>query len=117
MWNKGKKKIDKGARQGPKGGAKPQQSGSEKERDMSTVRCFSCGEMGHYAGRCPKKKKKRQQDYTATTTLEVEYAAQFERECAFISCCSVDAPSNVRWGDRVEEDLLTQSSDLEGDHT
>jgi hypothetical protein len=27
-------------------------------RDMSTVRCFACGEMGHYVGQCPKKKKK-----------------------------------------------------------
>ena len=31
----------------------------------------------------------------------------------FVSCCSVDAPSNIRWGDRIEEDLLTQSIDLE----
>jgi hypothetical protein len=61
LWTKGKKKTDKGARQGPKGGAKPQQSGGGKERDMSTVRCFACGEMGHYAGQCPKKKKKKQQ--------------------------------------------------------
>jgi hypothetical protein len=60
LWTKGKKKTDRGARQGPKGGAKPQQSGGGKERDMSTVRCFACGEMGHYAGQCPKKKKKKQ---------------------------------------------------------
>jgi hypothetical protein len=31
-------------------GAKPEESGSGKERDMSTVRCFACGEMGRYAG-------------------------------------------------------------------
>jgi hypothetical protein len=60
LWTKGKKKTDRGARQGPKGGAKPQQSGGGKERDMSKVRCFSCGEMGHYAGQCPKKKTKKQ---------------------------------------------------------
>jgi hypothetical protein len=59
LWTKGKKKNDRGARQGPKGGAKPQQSRSGQERDMSTVRCFACGEMGHYAGQCPKKKKKK----------------------------------------------------------
>jgi hypothetical protein len=49
LWTKGKKKIDGGARKGPKGGAKSQQSGRGKERDMSTVRCFACGELGHYA--------------------------------------------------------------------
>jgi hypothetical protein len=61
--------------------------------------------MGHYAGQCPKKKK---QDGTAVTTEEEEFTAQFARECALVSCClSIDAPSNGRWGDRVEEDLLT----------
>jgi hypothetical protein len=59
LWTKGKKKTDRGARQGLKEGAKPQQSGGGQERDMSTVRCFACGEMGHYAGQCPKKKKKK----------------------------------------------------------
>jgi hypothetical protein len=35
----------------------------------------------------------------------------------FINCCSVGAPSSVKWGDRVVEDLLTQSSDSEGAQT
>jgi hypothetical protein len=74
LWTKGKKKIDRGARQGPKGGAKSQQSGSGKERDMRTVRFFACGEMGHYAGQCPKKKNK--QDGTAATAEEDEFAMQ-----------------------------------------
>jgi hypothetical protein len=38
LWTKGKKKTDIGARQGPKGGAKPQQSSGGQERDMSTMR-------------------------------------------------------------------------------
>jgi hypothetical protein len=33
-------------------------SDSGQKRDMSTVRFFACGEMGRYAGQCPKKKKK-----------------------------------------------------------
>jgi hypothetical protein len=114
LWTKGKKKTDRGAKQGPKGGAKPQQSGGGQERDMNTVRCFACAEMGHYARQCPKKKK---QDDFAATTEEIEFVAQYERECAFINYCSVGIPSSVMWGDRVEEDLLTQSSDLEGAQT
>jgi hypothetical protein len=58
--------------------------------------------MGHYAGQCPKKKKK--QGGTAATTEEEEFSAQFERECAFVSCClSVDTPSNGWCTDKVEE--------------
>jgi hypothetical protein len=83
---------------------------------MNIVRCFPCGEMGHYVGQCPKKKKKKQDD-TATTIEEIEFIAQYERECAFVSSLSVVTPSNVRWRDRVEEDLLTHSSDSEGAQT
>jgi hypothetical protein len=55
---KGKMKT----KQGPKFGAKEQQSrgqGEQQKKDMSKVRCFACGEMGHYVGQCPKKKKKQ----------------------------------------------------------
>jgi hypothetical protein len=46
------------------------------------------------------------------------FDAQFARECAFISCCSsVYTPSSGRWGDKVEEELLTQSIDSEGAQT
>jgi hypothetical protein len=77
---------------------------------MRTVRSFSCGEMGHYAGQCPKKKKK-QQDGSTATTEEIESSDQFARDCAFITTLSTITPSNTRWGDRVEEDRLTHNSD------
>ena len=53
---KGKKKSKKGPK---KGGAKQQQDGQKK--DMSTVKCFACHKMGHYAAMCPNKKTKKQQ--------------------------------------------------------
>jgi hypothetical protein len=65
---------------------------------MSTVRCFACGEMGHYVGQCPKKKKK-QQDVSSATTEEIEFNDQFARECAFVTTLSAITPSNTRWGD------------------
>jgi hypothetical protein len=50
LWSKGKKIICEGARQGPKGGNQPQESGNGQKKDISKVRCFACGDMGHYAG-------------------------------------------------------------------
>jgi hypothetical protein len=128
LWAKGKKKTGRGGQQGPKTGGQLQRSGggaessdgqdSSQRRDMSTVRCFACGEMGHYAGQCPKKKKKKkQQDGTAATAEEIEFSDRFARECAFIATLSTITPSNISWGDRVDEDRLTHSSDSEGDQT
>jgi hypothetical protein len=116
LWIKGKNKVGEGARQGPKGGTQSLESGSEQTKDIRKLRCFACGEMGHYAGQCPKRKKKRQQGGMAATAEEEEFDAQFARECAFVSYLSADIPSSVRWGDRVE-DLLTQSIDSEGAQT
>jgi hypothetical protein len=63
------------------------------------VRCFACGEMGHYAGQCPKKKKKKQQDGSAATTEEMDFSDQFARECAVIATLSTITPSSISWGD------------------
>jgi hypothetical protein len=83
---------------------------------MSTVRCFACGEMGYYARQRPKKKKK-QHDGSAVTEEEIEFSDWFVRECAFITTLSTITPSNISWGDRVDEDHLMHSSDSEGDQT
>ena len=54
LTTKGKKKNKKG----PKKGEAKQQDGQKK--DLSTVKCFACQKMGHYAATCPNKKKKKQ---------------------------------------------------------
>jgi hypothetical protein len=51
------------------------------------------------------------------TTKELEFDEKISRECAFTTNLSVVTPSNVKWGERVEEDLLTHSSDSEGAQT
>jgi hypothetical protein len=74
LWLKSKTKIGEGARQGSKGGTQPTKSGNG-QKDIRKVRCFACGEMGHYAGQCPKRKKKREHGGMATTTEEEEFDA------------------------------------------
>ena len=50
---KKKKKFKKGSKEGAK-----QHDGEKK--DMNKVKCFACQKMGHYAGQCRNKKKKKQ---------------------------------------------------------
>ena len=53
----------KGERHGKKKGGK-QQDGSKKDKsdnkdkDLSNVECFACGENGHYANTCPSRQNK-----------------------------------------------------------
>jgi hypothetical protein len=42
--------------------------------------------MGNYAGQCPNRNKRS--CFTTTTIYGVEFHAQFERECAFLICCT-----------------------------
>ena len=95
LWSKGKKKVGKGARQGPKMGSKPQgESDSGQKRDMSKVKCFACKRMGHYVGQCPNRKKKSS---GMAATANEEFTAQFERECAFLICCTLVETTPSVW--------------------
>jgi hypothetical protein len=53
---------------------------------MSKVKCFVCKKIGHYAGQCPNRKKKK--GGTAATAEEIDFQTQFQRECAFLVCCT-----------------------------
>jgi hypothetical protein len=116
LWSKGKKKVGRGGRQGPKSEAPPQGSGggesssgqgSGQMRDMSKMKFFVCKKFGHYAGQCPNRKNKK--GGTAATAEEIDFQTQFQRECAFlISCTSVEMAPSIWYIDSGASSHMTR---------
>ena len=117
LWTKGKKKTSRGGRQGPKFGGPAtgrEQCWEEERHEHNEMLClWRDGSLC----RIVSKKKKKKQDVSAATAEELEFDTQFARECAFTNSLSAVTPSNIRWEDRVGEDLLTHSSDSKGAQT
>jgi hypothetical protein len=82
--------IKKKFKKGPKGGNKPKGEGN---KDMSKVKCFACHKFGHYAGQCPKKKKKQT---TASTTVE-DFTTKFDKEFSLVVCISTRTTHSDMW--------------------
>ena len=60
-------------------------SKSKKKKDLSQIKCYHCGQLRHYATKCPEKKiVKTERDVAASAVVE-EYAKKFEQEFSLVS--------------------------------
>ena len=69
------------------------QQGQQKKA-ISKVRCFKCGQLGHYATQCPWKKGKEEASESKVAPAKVDTEGE-DDDCAM----SAHAPLEKRWGD------------------
>lgn len=67
----------------------------QKKQDLSKVKCFHCGELGHYATQCPRKKSKGEASETKATPTRVEKEVETDDDCAM----SAHTPLERKCGD------------------
>ena len=71
--------------------SKGQQEQRRRKKDLSKIKCFQCGEKGHYATQCPLKKREKDEKpelWVASTKID-------EEESAMIA----HIPPGGRWAD------------------
>ena len=66
-----------------------------KKKDLSKIKCFHCGEMGHYVTQCPRKKSKEESFEIKATPTQAEKELLTDDDCAM----SAHAPLEKKWGD------------------
>ena len=55
-------------------------SKNKKKKDLSQIKCYHCGQLGHYAAKCPEKNiVKTERDVAAFAVVE-EYVTKFEQK-------------------------------------
>jgi hypothetical protein len=64
-------------------------SGAGGSREMGKVRCFACHKTGHYASKCPNKKKKKESKVATTASTEMDaFAEKFDDEFSLVATLS-----------------------------
>jgi len=67
--------------------SKGQQGQRNRKKDISKVKCFKCGRIGHYASHCPLKKKDKDENHDPKVAV------------AKIETMTTEIPLGGRWAD------------------
>jgi hypothetical protein len=62
-------------------------SGEGDSKDMSKVRCFACHKNGHFASKCPNKKKESEVATSSSTEMDA-LAEKFDDEFSLVATLS-----------------------------
>ena len=66
-----------------------------KKKNISKVKFFNCGELGHYASQCPEKKGKGEASNSKAALAKAEKDVETNDDCAM----SAHVHLEKRWGD------------------
>ena len=66
-----------------------------KKKDLSKIKCFHCGEMGHYTIQCPRRKSKGESSETKAVPARAKKEVLTDDDYAM----SAHAPLERKWGD------------------
>lgn len=65
-----------------------------KKKDLSKIKCFHYGELGHYATQCLRKKNKREASKTKAAPTRAKKEVETDDDCAM----SAHTPLERKWG-------------------
>ena len=88
-----------------KGKEKRKKSG-KKNLDMSKVKCFIFHKQGHFASKCPDKKKKSNTQMAASAEVD-EFSRNFNEDFFLIACMESTTGSNIWYIDSGASSHMT----------